>query len=387
MTSSGEGARPIFVVTAPGLEKVAAREVAELGMDGVVEAGGVAVKGGEREILVLNLQLRSASRVILRIGAFRARTFFELERHAARIDWRSYLPDGRPVRLNVTSRKSRLYHQRAIEERLLRAIAAPADASGGADPDAEGEGEQLFVVRFVRDECVISADTSGALLHRRGYRQAVGRAPLRETLAAAMLLATGWDGRTPLLDPLCGSGTIPIEAALIARRIPPGLANPGFAPRDFACLHWPGAQRALLEEEVARARESILPHAPAPIAGADRDAGAIEASRANAARAGVADDIGYQVRPLSAAEPGGAGGWVVTNPPYGVRVGRPRPLRDLYAALGRVASSVAAGGRLVMLSADPSLEGQLGIPMDEVLQTRNGGIAVRVVAGRPGIRE
>ena len=384
VSPAGWGERGIFVVTAPGLEQVAAREIAELGMRGVVEAGGVAVVGGEREILLLNLHLRSASRVLMRIAAFRARTFFELERHAAKVDWRACLPVGHSVRLNVTSRKSRLYHQRAIEERLLRAIDAPANASGAVDPEAEGEGEQLFVVRFVRDECVISADTSGTLLHRRGYRQALGRAPLRETLAAAMLLASGWDGRTPLLDPLCGSGTIPIEAALMARRIPPGLASPGFEPRDFAVTDWPGFDQMLLEREVTRAREAILPKASVPVTGADRDAGVIEAARANAARAGVADDVGFQVRPLSAAEPGGGGGWVVTNPPYGVRVGRPRPLRDLYAALGRVASAVAAGGRLVMLSADPALEGQLGIPMEDVLHTRNGGIAVRVVAGRPG---
>ena len=335
-TESAGGA--LFVVTAPGLESVAAREIAALGLRGAVEPGGVVVEGGDEEIALLNLHLRSASRVLRRIATFRARTFFELERHAARVPWDEVLSPGRPVRLNVTSRKSRLYHQRAIEERLLRAIDAPVAGSGGGGEidadDGQGEDEQLFVVRFHRDRCVISADTSGVLLHRRGYRQALARAPLRETLAASMLLACGWNAKAPLLDPLCGSGTIPIEAALLARRIPPALANPTHTPRDFAFLHWPGTDRSHFDRLVAIAREGILPRAPVSIAGADRDAGAIEASRANAARAGVAEDIEFRVRPISAAAESEGGSWVVTNPPYGVRVGRPRPLRDLFAALG-----------------------------------------------------
>src|SRR5690606_37236797 len=175
------------------------------------------------------------SRVLVRVATFRARTFAELERRAGRVAWDRWVGAGRAVRLRVTSRKSRLYHTGAIAERIIGQIERVAGplahvSTGSASDDeadgAEGRDEQLFIVRFLRDECTISVDTSGELLHRRGYRQALAKAPLRETIAAAMLLASGWDGRSPLVDPFCGSGTIPIEAALLACRIPPGLANP-----------------------------------------------------------------------------------------------------------------------------------------------------------------
>lgn len=379
-TAAREDARQsIFLVTAPGLESVAARELSGLGLSGEVEEGGVSLAGDHRTLYALNLRLRTASRILVRVAEFRARTFFELERHAARLPWKSFLGGGRPVRLRVTSRKSKLYHQRAIEQRLVAAVGAEA-ATGrgeGEEEEAEGAAEQLFVVRFLYDRCVISADSSGALLHRRGYRQALGRAPLRETLAAAMLTASGWHGQAPLLDPFCGSGTIPIEAALIARCIVPGLASGGQRPRSYAFLSWPDADHPLFEKLVDDCREEVLPRSPVRVVGSDRDAGAAAAAVANAERAGVAEDVEFSVRPLSAAEAPGEGGWVVTNPPYGVRVGDSRALRDLYAALGREAPRLAPGGKLVLLSADRQLEKQLRRPLRELFATRNGGIAVR----------
>src|SRR5690606_21549021 len=141
---------------------------------------------------------------------------------------------------------------------------------------------QLVVVRFLRDECLVSADASGALLHRRGYRRAVAKAPLRETLAAAMLTAVGWDGSVPLVDPFCGSGTIPIEAALIARRIAPGIASAELAPRAFAFERWPSFEAGTWSEVVVSARAEVRDATRHPIRGSDRDAGAIAAARANA---------------------------------------------------------------------------------------------------------
>ena len=151
-------------------------------------------------------------------------------------------------------------------------------------------------MRLFRDECTVSADASGELLHRRGYRLATAKAPLRETLAAAMLVGTGWDGSAPLIDPMCGSGTIPIEAALLARRMPPGMT------RRFAFMRWPGHDRAAWERLVEQARERALPRAPAPILGSDRDAGAVAASVANAERAGVAGDVEWRRAAISAID-------------------------------------------------------------------------------------
>jgi putative N6-adenine-specific DNA methylase len=379
----------LFAVTAPGLEELCCHELRWMGIAGEVEPGGVAWEGTKEELYDANLRLRTASRVLVRVAEFRARTFFELERHARKVPWERFVPAGGAVRLRVSSRKSKLYHEGAIAQRLLdaagRSVAGLRDAGAakGGDDEEDDAGEgQLFVVRFHYDRCTVSADASGALLHLRGYRQALAKAPLRETLAAAMLLGSGWDGSAPLLDPMCGAGTVVIEGALLARRIAPGLASAERTPRRYAFLDWPDADARLWARVVERAAGEVLPAAPAPIQASDRDAGAVEAARANAARAGIADDLALDVRPLSAVEPPEGTGWLLSNPPYGVRVGETEGLRNLYAALGRVARARMPGWTLGLLSADRGLEAQVRVRFAEALRTRNGGIPVRLVVGR-----
>lgn len=376
----------LFAVSAPGLEPIIAAELQALGIAARPVPGGAEWDGDVAQLMRALLHVRCASRVLVRAAGFRARTFFELERHARRVPWDRFLSDGDAVTLRITSRKSKLYHEGAIAERLQAAIAGasrPASiaVARGDDDDEAVAHAQLFVVRVLRDEFTISADASGAALHRRGYRQALAKAPLRETLAAALLHAAGWHGDVPLLDPLCGSGTIPIEAALLARRIPPALANPGYAPRVFAFTAWPEHDTAAWATAVAEARSAILPHAPSAIAGSDHNAGAIHAARANAERAGVAADIEWRVAPLDRS-PAREGGIMVTNPPYGVRVVAGGSTRSVYVALGDRARS-GRQGRLALLSPDPGLDAALGIPLDEVARTRNGGIAVRLLVGDP----
>jgi putative N6-adenine-specific DNA methylase len=372
----------IFAVTAPGLEPLCAAELAALGVAGTAEDGGVTWRGGVDSLYAANLELRTASRVIARLGTFRARTFPELERHAGRLSWDRFVAPGAAVALRVTSRKSRLYHAGAIAERIARVLTERLSARVDAakdDDDADAADAQLVVVRFIRDVCTVSIDSSGVLLHQRGYRQAIGRAPLRETIAAAMLLASGWRGTTALLDPLCGSGTIAIEAALLARRIAPGLASPDRAPRAFAFQAWPGYDRAVFGDIVAAARARILPAAGVPIVAADRNAGAMAAAASNAQRAGVDGDIEFVQRPLSALEPPAGPGHLVTNPPYGVRVGERNELAPLYTALGRVATERLGGWPVVLLAAEPRHAAATGLPLRELFATRNGGIAVRAL--------
>ncbi len=206
----------------------------------------------------------------------------------------------------------------------------------------------------MRDRFVISADASGDLLHRRGYRLETAKAPLRETLAAAMLLGCGWDGTVPLVDPFCGSGTIPIEAALLARRIPPGLH------RRFAFEAWPDFDAQPVGQRSAPTRSRGSCRVRRLIVGSDRDAGAIEASRANAARAGVAGNIEFRNVPLSAMDPLPGTGLLLTNPPYGARIGEEKALRNLYAQLGNVARTRLPGWRVALLGANPRLEGTGG---------------------------
>ncbi|HET6230337.1 MAG TPA: hypothetical protein VFE05_09745 [Longimicrobiaceae bacterium] len=383
-----------FAATAPGLEPLAAAELRALGIAGVAEAGGVAWEGTAEQLYAANLWLRTASRVTVRVAEFRARSFIELERHARRLLWETWVRKGEPVRLRVTSKKSKLYHEGAIAERLLGwigervgGIGAATAAKGVEDEDDGATGDaQLFVVRAVRDGFTISADSSGALLHLRGYRQALAKAPLRETLAAATLLGSGWTGDAALLDPMCGAGTIPIEAALIARNVAPGLATADRTPRAYAFTAWPGFDADAWTRVVEQAREAIRPAAEVPIIGSDRDEGAIGAAAANAERAGVSEDVELSVRSLSAIDARTGPGWLVSNPPYGVRVGESAPLRNLYAALGRVARERLPGWTLALLSADRALEGQVGVPFTEALRTSNGGIPVRLVTARvPGV--
>jgi len=309
----------LFAICAPGLEDVLEAEMRALDLDvGKRDIGGVAFSGGSSALYRANLWLRTATRVIARVGDFHARLFDELERHSRKLAWGRFIDGGQPVRLRVSTSKSRLYHSGAVAQRIAESMEkstgiAPT-VTGGGDEDDETGDTPLVIVRLYRDQCTVSIDSSGALLHRRGYRLATGKAPLRETLGAALLFASGWDTRTPLLDPLCG-------------------------------------------------------------------AGAIVASRENAERAGVAADIAFEEKVISRIAPpaDSVAGAIVTNPPYGVRVGDRDALRNLYAQLGTIARDRFPGWRLTVLSADPRLDSQIGGEMEKILATKNGGIAVRAM--------
>ena len=312
-----------------------------------------------------NLWLRTASRVLVRVAAFRATRFHELERAAKRIDWTPFLGTAATPDFRVTARKSRLYHSDAIAQRLAEAA--------GANP--AGQHAQLFVVRVVHDDFEISVDSSGDLLHMRGYRQATAKAPLRETLAAALLLAAGWSGQMPLLDPFCGSGTIPIEGALIGRRMAPGLQ------RDFAFTRWPAFDARLWTTLRNDAREVVRAGMTVAIHGSDRDVGALEASIANAERAGVANDVQWSRRAVSAVQRTSESGLVASNPPYGKRVRGGQDVRNVYAQLGNVARNTLPGWRVALYTSESRLASQIRLPLKQEFQTVNGGIRVTAWIG------
>lgn len=373
-----------FAVTAPGLEPLCAAELAALGIRPKPIDGGVEWRGTLESVMRVNLWSRLASRVLVRVAEFRAKAFFELELNAKKVTWSRFVAPGATVEFRVTCRKSRLYHSDAVAQRFAEAVSgavsdvriakatAPPDDEGDAVEVARGE-RQLFVVRFLHDVATVSVDTSGTLLHMRGYRQALAKAPLRETLAAATLLGAGWDGTTPLTDPMCGSGTIPIEAALIARRMAPGRN------RSFAFLKWPQVDPAQWSALLGAARAAELSRSPVRITGSDRDTGAIVAAKANAERASVLADVELDVRPISAMEPADGTGLVASNPPYGIRIGEAERLRDLYAHFGNVLRARRPHWQLALLSADRRLEHNLRLDLDERFTTRNGGIPVHLV--------
>ena len=370
-----------FAVTAPGLEALCAAELRALGIAPRIEEGGVSWIGDLASIARANLWSRLASRIIVRVAEFRARAFYELELHAKRIAWDRFVAPKSTAEFRVTCRKSKLYHSDAVAQRFAEAIAkrvAGVTVGGGGaeiDDDQAGADRQLFIVRFSHDVCTVSVDTSGALLHMRGYRQAVAKAPLRETLAAAILLGAEWRGDVPLLDPMCGSGTIPIEGARLARRIAPGRDRP------FAFARWPEADASLLRSLIDDARSRELASAPAPIVGSDRDAGAVAAARANAERAGVAADIEWRVQPISAVTASVGPGVLASNPPYGVRIGEADRLRNLYAQVGNLARARLEGWTIALLTADRELERQARMVLHERFRTTNGGIPVHLVVG------
>jgi putative N6-adenine-specific DNA methylase len=370
-----------FAVTAPGLEPLCATELTALGLGGAVEPGGVSWSGTLDTVARANLWLRTASRVLVRVAQFRATSFFELERHARRIPWPRFVAAGAAVEFRVTCRKSRLYHSDAVAQRLAESveravsgarIVRPTGTAGDDEPPV-AERRQLFVARFDHDRCTVSADSSGERLHMRGYRQQLAKAPLRETLAAAVLLGADWSGEIPLVDPMCGSGTIPIEAARIARRIAPGRDRP------FAFLAWPEVDRRQWVSRVTEARDGELGGTRVRIEGYDRDGGAITAARANAERAGVASDIEFGVQPLSALKNAPAAGLIAVNPPYGIRIGEADRLRNLYAQIGNVQRARRPGWSVALLAADPQLAGQTRLAFEERWRSSNGGIPVKLL--------
>ncbi len=385
----------LFAVTTPGLAPLCAAEMTRGGVlshrqTPAVEPGGVTYRGSRATLYRANLHLRTASRILVRLGEFRAENFDQLRARAGKLDWERYLAPGQAVDLRVTCHKSRLYHSGGVAERVVLAIGDHLGATPAlqkSDEEGDAPAAQLVVVRLLHDHCTISLDTSGALLHRRGYRLATAKAPLRETLAAALLLASGWEAQAaappPLLDPFCGAGTIPIEAALLALEIAPGRH------RHFAFMDWPdfdaGLWQQVLGEADARAQQRRA-HLPDGLIlqASDRDAGAIAAAQANAERAGVAGVIDFACRAVSAIAPPPGPGCIVTNPPYGERVSGGADLRNLYAQVGNVLRTRCPGWAVTLLSSDRALLAQAGLRLETGLTTSNGGIDVFIARGVVG---
>jgi putative N6-adenine-specific DNA methylase len=385
---------PLFAVCAPGLEPLLLAEIDALGVRGPrARTGGVAFEASTRQLYAANVLLRTATRVVLRVDRFRARTFEELERGVRALDLRGILAEGAPVHVRATSTGSRLYHTGAIAERVERFVleAATRDRSAGAAPGTSDAPvatsppvPQLVIVRIVHDEVTISIDTSGEPLYKRGWRHEVAKAPLRETLAAAMILASGWVPGTPLVDPLCGSGTIPIEAALIAGGVPPGSG------REFAFQRWPSFEPGTWASVTASAPPAAAVTDGDDAAGAplivarDRDAGAVAATERNAERAGVRDRLDVAVAAISdlAVPAAATPGWILTNPPYGGRIQGGHDLRDLYARFGDVVRTSFEGWSVGMLVADPALAAHTRLRFEERWRATNGGIPVHFLTAR-----
>jgi putative N6-adenine-specific DNA methylase len=332
----------IFLAAAPGLEPVLCAEVRGKGFKQPKPVpGGVVLKGGWPEVWRANLWVRGAGRVLARIDSFRVVHLAQLDSRARRVAWDSVLRPDVPFRVEASCTASRIYHSGAAAERIETAIRETLGAPHS--PDAE----ILVRVRIEHDICTISVDTSGEALHKRGYKEAVNAAPMRETMASLFLQQCGYDGAEPVLDPMCGSGTFVIEAAEIAARLNPGRAR-HFAFEKLATFDAAAWQRM---REVKSRRTPA-----ARFYGSDRDAGAIAMSRANAERAGVSDYTEFRQATISEVlAPAEPPGLVIVNPPYGTRLGDRTKLSPLYRALGQMLKSRFTGWRVGIITSEPRL--------------------------------
>ena len=359
-----QGAFEIFLVAAPGHESLLGDEARACRFAKVrVVPGGVTIKGTWPEVWRANLELRGAARVLARIGSFKATHLTGLEIRARDLPWVRLLRRDVPFRVDVACARSRIYHTGAAAERIEKAIVQSLGASVSADVDV------CVKARIENDLCVIGIDTSGEPLHKRGHKMEVVKAPMRETLAALFLRQCGYDGREPIVDPMCGSGTFVIEAAEMACGLKPGRS------RRFAFEHL-ATFNASSFAKIRNRDTSILQGFR--FYGSDRDAGAVRMSRANAERAGIAGITEFQQLEIDEiTAPAGPPGLVIVNPPYGARIGDTRPLQALYRTLGRTVSARFKGWRVGLITSELRLAEATGLPFKPTAEpVLNGGLRV-----------
>lgn len=366
-----DSALEIFLVTFPGLEALLRAEAVEKGFRAPKAIpGGVTIRGGWPEVWRANLDLRGASRVLVRFASFRASHLAQLDKRARHLPWAEVLRPGVPVRVEASCKGSRIYHAGAAAERVARAIQETLGAP------VHDDAPVTVKLRIDNNLCTLSLDTSGAGLHKRGHKEAVNKAPLRETLAALFLRQCGFKGREPLLDPMCGSGTIVIEAAEIAAGLAPGRS------RNFAFEHlatFDADAWMALRNRPARPTPDLLFH------GSDRDAGAVRMSQENAERAGVAALTVFQERTVSDLwPPEGPPGLVLVNPPYGARIGDRKSLFPLYRTLGQRLRERFSGWRVGLLTSDAALAQATDLPFAAPdVSASHGGLRISLHTTSP----
>jgi putative N6-adenine-specific DNA methylase len=354
----------IFLVTSPGLEEALCAEIRGKGFkQPKVVPGGVTITGGWPEVWRANLWVRGAGRVLARIDQFKVLHLAQLAGRARHVPWAEVLRVDVPFRVEVVCKKSRIYHSDAAAERFVTAIQEELGAPHA--PDAL----VTVMVRIEHDLCTISVDTSGELLHKRGYKEGVNQAPMRETLASLFLRQCGFDGSEPLVDPMCGSGTFVIEAAEMAARLNPGRSRT-FAFETFANFDADAWQRM---RDVKSARVPTV-----RFTGSDRDGTAIAMSRENAARAGVSNYVDFQQATITELRPpAGPAGLVIANPPYGTRMGDKKQLFPLYRALGETLRTHFKGWRVGIVTTETMLAEATGLPfLPTGLAVAHGGLRV-----------
>ena len=371
-----------FAACAPGLEDVVALELGALGLVGVEKFGGGVEFSGKLEAMYLaNLNLRSASRVWLRVDSFRSGSLEDVFRRVKALRWETLIWPRTPLNIQVYVRDSRLRSGTQVKRAVADGIWARVKEVEAEQPDYTGvirslgriDHEQRILVTVENNRFRISLDSSGEHLHKRGYRLETAKAPMRETLVAGVILASGWNGGEPFLDPMCGAGTSPIEAALIANGVPPGQK------RSFSFENWPAYSEPAWRFMTQRAEGVDLKTPPELIVGRDRNAGAMRISKANAARAGVEQAVTFQRADFFSPNDfrlGAHPGHIFINPPYGKRIEEPGKEGLFYKRLGQRLKRNYTGWKVAMIVPYDADTEALGMKPFKRILLDNGGIKV-----------
>ncbi len=351
-----------------GLESVLKKEIMDLGYEIVsVEDGRVIFAGDESAICRANMFLRTTERILLKVAKFRAETFEELFQKTKELPWENFIPkNGKFWVAKATSIKSKLFSPSDIQSIMKKAIVERLKQVYKVEWFEESGNEYPIRVTFMKDEITIGIDTSGDSLHKRGYRKLASRAPITETLAAALIMLTPWNKDRILVDPFCGSGTFPIEAAMIGANIAPGL-NRSFLAESWTDIIPKKSWYAANEE----ANDMILQDVEMNIQGYDIDGEIIKAARQNAELAGVNNYIHFQKRAVSELSSPKKYGFIITNPPYGERLEEKQAMPALYREIGNAFSNLDAWS-CYMITSYEDAEKYIGRKADRNRKIYNG---------------
>lgn len=371
-----EVVRNCFAAVPRGAEELTAAELESMAGVQAVRAGkgGVAFDADRAGLYRANLWLRTASRVLVQLSVFTCTTPDELYAGVYAIDWQELILPTMTLAVDCNLRDSVMTHSKYVALKTKDAIVDRIREACGDRPSVDTASPDVRInIHLSKNICTVSLDSSGEPLDRRGYRLERNDAPVRETLAAAIVALTGWDGSIPLADPMCGSGTIPIEAALVAGRVAPGLH------RSFGFERWLDYDAALWRNLIAEAEHGVRALPVGLITGCDLDSRALNIATRNAAKAGFAGQVNFFHSELEAFHPDGDSGVVIMNPPYGKRLGEEDDLRELYCRIGDIMKQRCRGWTGYVLTGNMELAKYIGLKVKRRFVLFNGPIECRLL--------
>jgi putative N6-adenine-specific DNA methylase len=358
----------LIATSAMGLEALVAKEVRELGYECQVDNGRILFQGDEKAIAKSNLWLRTADRVRLKIGEFKATTFDELFEKTKALPWEKFLPENAEFPVSGKSVKSKLFSVSDCQSIVKKAIVERMKKHYKKEGWFEENGPLFKIeVALHKDIALLTIDTSGSGLHKRGYRVAQGEAPIKETLAAALVMLTNWTPDRPFVDPFCGSGTIPIEAALMGQNIAPGFN------REFVSENWPWIPSSVWDEVRLEAEDLANYDQPLDITGSDIDHRLVKIAQENAFEAGLGDLISFKQMRVQDFTTTKQYGVIVGNPPYGERLGEKGAVQKMYHEMGQAFRDLETWS-VYILTSDEEFETHYGKKTTKKRKLFNGFI-------------